>query len=155
MKLCCSAPFATRTITRPTRAAFPTAGETEQSLLVSNWSAPVPVSASTVWYAQIATLGNTTYMVHSGPGHVMSWRQLVGNIWTEPQAIPGRSTGQKVSLAPFNGFLYMVHADRTYTTKLWVSRFSPATGQWTPAFTIPHTSYVPPALAPTEARGSS
>ena len=33
--------------------------ETEPSLVVSNWSAPAQVSASTVWYAQVATLGGT------------------------------------------------------------------------------------------------
>jgi hypothetical protein len=77
---------------------------------------------------------------------VLSWRQLVGTTWTEPTQIPGQSTSQRVSLAAFNGFLYMVRTDLTYTTRLWVSRFSPATGQWSTSFQIPHTSYFPPAL---------
>ena len=122
-------------------------GEIEQSLLVSNWSAPQQVSASTVWYGQVATVGGTTYMVHSGPGNVLSWRQLVGSIWTEPQLIPNQKTGQRVSLAAFNGFLYMVRNDLSQTTKLHVSRFTPSTGQWSTSFQIPHTSPFPPALA--------
>lgn len=121
--------------------------QAEQSLLVSNWSAPTQVSASTVWYAQIATLAGTTYMVHSGPGNVMRWRQLVGSNWTEPVQIAGQSTGQRVSLAPFNGFLYMVRTDLNQNTRLWVSRFTPSTGQWSTSFQIPHTSFFPPALA--------
>ena len=124
----------------------PTA-QLEQSLQVSNWSAPQQVSASTVWYAQVATLGNTTYMVHSGPGNGLRWRQLVGSAWTEPVMIPNQTSGQRVSLAAFDGFLYMVRTDLAQNTKLWVSRFTPATGQWSTSFQIPHTSYYPPALA--------
>jgi hypothetical protein len=122
-------------------------GEIEQSLLVSNWSAPQQVSASTVWYAQVATLASTTYMVHSGPGNVLRWRQFAGSAWTEPTQIPDQTTGQRVSLAAFNGFLYMVRTDLSQNTKLHVSRFTPATGQWTTSFQIPHTSLFPPALA--------
>jgi hypothetical protein len=121
--------------------------ETEQSLVVSNWSATSQVSASTIWYAQVATLNGTTYMVHSGPGYGLRWRQLVGTSWTEPVMIPGQSASQRVSLAPFNGFLYMVRNDMNNSTRLWVSRFNPATAQWTTAFQIPHTSYLAPALA--------
>ena len=122
-------------------------GEIELGLLVSNWSAPQQVSASTIWYAQVARLGSTTYMVHSGPGNVLSWRQLAGTAWTEPTPIPGQTTGQRVSLAAFNGFLYMVRTDLSQNTKLWVSRFTPSTGQWSTSFQISHTSYFPPALA--------
>lgn len=121
--------------------------ETEQSLLVSNWSAASPVSASTVWYAQVATLAGTTYMVHSGPGNGLRWRQLAGTNWTEPVMISGQSATQRVSLAPFNGFLYMVRNDPSNSTRLWVSKFNPATAQWSASFQIPHTSYLAPALA--------
>ena len=41
----------------------------------------------------------------------------------------------------------MVRTDLTQPTRLWVSRFSPATGQWSTTFQIPHTSIQPPALA--------
>jgi hypothetical protein len=120
--------------------------ETEQSLLVSNWTAPALVSTTTIWYPQVATLSGTTYMVHSGPGNQLSWRQLVGTIWTEPQAV-GQTTTQRVSLAAFNGFLYMVRSDASQGTKLWVSKFSPSTG-WSSSFQIAHTSFAgPPALA--------
>jgi hypothetical protein len=136
----CVAPLDDEPVDEPT-------SQTEQSLLASNWSAPAQVSANTVWFAQVATLGGKTYMVHEGPGYVMSWRQLVGNVWTEPTLIPGQTTGQRVSLAPFNGFLYMVRTDLNQATKLWVSRFTPATGQWSTSFQIPHTSFQPPALA--------
>jgi hypothetical protein len=123
--------------------------ETEQSLVASNWSASTQVSASTVWYAQVGTLGATTYMVHSGPGYQLRWRQLAGSVWTEPVMIPGQfSGGYKVSLAAFNGFLYMVRTDQSQSTRLWVSRFNPGTGQWSTSFQIPHTSHGgPPALA--------
>lgn len=123
--------------------------ETEQSLVVSNWSPSTQVSASTIWYAQLGTLNGTTYMVHTGPGYGLRWRQLVGAVWTEPVMIPGQFSTQRVSLAAFNGFLYMVYVPGTSSngTSLAVSRFNPATAQWSPHFQISHTSFGPPALA--------
>src|ERR1043165_3852164 len=42
--------------------------ETESSLLVSNWSSPANISATTIWYGQVATISGRTFMVHSGSG---------------------------------------------------------------------------------------
>lgn len=61
--------------------------------------------------------------------------------------VPGHETTLKVSLAAFNGYLYMVHADSVDSKRLWMSRFSPSTNQWSGAFLLSHQSYPgPPAL---------
>jgi hypothetical protein len=159
MKLCCSAASlaASRALTLCLALASCVApvdeepveatGEAEQSLVASNWSAPTPVSASPTWRPQIATLAGTTYMVHDGPGNGLRWRQLVGSNWTEPVMIRGQSSTQRVSLAAFNGFLYMVHSNVNNGHILWVSRFNPVTEEWSGAFQIPHISYQVPAIA--------
>lgn len=125
-----------------------TLDETEHELSAFNWSAPGAVSSSTVWFAQVATHAGTTYMVHAGPGYKLYWRQLVGSTWTTPVEIPGRFSQSKVSLASFNGYLYMVHTDYTVQSRLWLSRFSPSTGTWSTSVQLSHTSaYGPPAIA--------
>ncbi len=126
----------------------PAVDEAEHELSLFNWSGATSVSSSTVWYAQVASHANTTYMVHSGPGNKLWWRQLVGSSWTAPVEIPGRFTQYRVSLASFNGYLYMVHTDYSVNTRLWLTRFSPSTGTWSASVQLSHTSaYGPPALA--------
>ena len=120
--------------------------ETEQGLSMSAWSGATQVSSG-VWYAQVATVGNTTYMVHSGTGNQLSLRTMVGSSWTVPVAISGQTSSKRVSLAAFNGYLYMIRTDVSVTTKLWLSRYSPATGQWTTSYQLSQPSaYGPPAM---------
>lgn len=126
--------------------------ETESDLLVSSWSAPSTFSSDAT-NGQIATISGRTIMVHTGPGTQLRWRERTASGgWTSPVTISGQSTSAKVSLAPFNGFLYMIRTAPS-STQLHVSRFNPSTSQWTASFQIPHTSFGgPPALAAMHSR---
>ena len=57
-------------------------------------------------------------------------------------------SADKVSLAAFNGFLYMVHSGNATPSQVWISRFDPATEQWSANYQLPYTSLSgPPAIA--------
>jgi hypothetical protein len=128
----------------------PATSETTQALSVFNWTGSQLVQNG-MWRSQLVTLGSRIFAVHAGVGHdyTLSWRERFGaNVWGPATVIPGQETSMQVSLAAFNGYIYMIRADRSQTTKLWLSRFDPATNTWSTSYQLPHTSYGgPPAMA--------
>ncbi|MEZ4372264.1 MAG: hypothetical protein R3B07_15670 [Polyangiaceae bacterium] len=99
----------------------------------------------------LATVNGTTYMVHSGGCYYcreLWWTKRRANgTWDNDIEIPNQLSGKKVSLAAFNGYIYMVHSGEYFGSQdLWFSRFTPATGQWTPNYKLPYTSFETPAL---------
>lgn len=128
-------------------AEEPATSETTQALSVFNWTSPFQI-ATGMWYSQVGTIASRVIMVSSGSGNTLRWRERVGvNSWTAPQMISGQTSGQQVSLAPFNGYLYMVRSELGDTSRQWISRFDPASSSWSPSSLLPYTSLGPPALA--------
>lgn len=127
----------------------PELGETTQQLSVANWTGANNVSASPVWRSQVAAIGNRVIMVHTDSTRQLYWRERLGvNTWSGANPMGLQSYGQRVSLAPFNGFLYMIYTDANDSFKLWVARFNPATNSWGVPFQISHRSFAgPPAMA--------
>jgi hypothetical protein len=125
----------------------PATSETAQALSPFNWTSSSVVDNG-VWWPQLVTFGSRVFMVHSSPGYVMKWRERFGtNVWGPATAIPGQDTTYRVSLASFNGFVYMLRTDRATPTRLWLSRFDPATNAWSAAYQLAFTSYGgPPAM---------
>jgi hypothetical protein len=131
--------------------------EVSSDLLVSSWSAPLH-TGSAYRSGQIATLNGTTYMVSSGycgawscggsgEADELYWSKFTATGRTSGVRIPNQKSAHKVSLAPFNGFLYMVHTGVSDTSQTWLSRFDPVTEQWTTNFQVPYTSFAgPPAI---------
>jgi hypothetical protein len=108
--------------------------ETESELSTSDWYYTTPMGIGP-FGAQIATLNGTTYMVHTGDLYSndknMYWRKRIGFYqWSAPVLIPGQKTSDDVSLAAFNGYLYMVHIGETDNRAVWFSRFDPVTETW-------------------------
>jgi hypothetical protein len=139
-------------------------GEATQELSVSSWSAPARVGADlqeAYRSGQVATLNGVAYMVHSGrcgswscggsgPSKELWWTQRTATTgWTNDIKIPNQLSAHKVSLAAFNGYLYMVHTGSDDgSTSLWISRFSPSTQQWSTNYQIAYSSLGgPPAIA--------
>ncbi|MEZ4362078.1 MAG: hypothetical protein R3B48_17960 [Kofleriaceae bacterium] len=132
----------------------------DQSLSVSSWSAP---QATTQSYrsAQVAMLGGVVYKVESGRCGVWTcgdsgeadelwWsKQNTDGTWTPKQRISGQYSGYRVSLAPFNGYLYMVHSGYgSGAANVWLTRFNPATQTWSTNLQLSYRSKGgPPAIA--------
>lgn len=122
--------------------------EASQALSVFNWTGSAQLPGQSGW-TQLVTFNNRIFMAHSGSDGAIRWRERLGtNSWSAPVDVPGQRTSTGVSLAAFNGFIYMIRGDRDDITRLWLSRFDPASGAWSAAFLLPYTSYAgPPAMA--------
>ena len=127
-------------------------GQTSTSLQVSNWS-PTWSPGNAYLGGQIATLNGTTYMVRSGGfgssnSRDLYWSKLTSAGWTPGVPIPNQRSAYKVSLAAFNGFLYMVHSGDSDVEAVWISKFDPDTETWSPNYMLSYRSYAgPPAIA--------
>lgn len=125
--------FASACIDNVDAAEDETLSETESALSTSDWGISA-LQANTLAGAQVATVNGTTYMVYGDPYNKdMYWKKRIGwQQWSPGVLIPGQKTSDQVSLAAFNGFLYMVHVGETDTSAVWFSRFDPVTETWTP-----------------------
>jgi len=128
--------------------------ETMSNLSATSWTGMYPVD--TIGHPpHMASLNGTTYYVFTGDGGALPgvsndlyWRKRTGNTWSDPQAIPGQQTMDRVNLAAFNGYIYMVHDGDSDGAAVWFSRFDPATEQWSTNIKLPFTTFGgPPALA--------
>jgi hypothetical protein len=120
-----------------------------------DWSAPSDTGQAAATGGVVAKLNGTTYMVHSGAfvGDVsLWWSKLVGATWTAPIRIPDQTSASRVSIAAFNGRLYMIRNSTTTANSVHLSRFDPATEQWSPGSRLPYTSSSAPALAAFQGR---
>jgi len=135
-------------------------GEAESELSVSQWSTPT-ATANAYRSGQIATLNGSTFMVSSGECGAWScgdsdeandlyWSRFTSFApvaRTSGIRIPNQGSARKSSVAAFNGFLYMVHAGVSDESQTWITRFDPATEQWSPNFQVPYIRFVgPPAI---------
>ena len=122
-------------------------GEIAQSLSALNWSGTSIIDID-MSHAQVAALGNRVFVVN-WTNWQLFWRERAGgtNWWSAEAVIPGvQSSYVKPSMAAFNGYLYMMYANRT-DSRLTVTRFNPATNTWSASFSTPYTSYGgPPAM---------
>jgi hypothetical protein len=126
----------------------PVLEETESALLPSSWSL-ISYLGDTKTPPQVATLNNVTYMVTAGDSKRLYWRKrLPDGTWSTATKIEGPSTNDRVSLAPFNGYLYMMGVyDWAYPT-VWFSRFDPSTETWSQHGNLTYSSFQgPPAIA--------
>jgi hypothetical protein len=102
-------------------------GETSSALQMSSWA---PGSDNEAYLGgQLASLHGTTYMVRSdrcgawscsGDAKSLFWLKLTPTGWSDPTPI-GQRTSHKVSLAAFNGFLYLVRTGETDESTVWIS----------------------------------
>lgn len=132
----------------------PEESQVEAELSTADWGLNVG-QAGTSYGAQVATVNGTTYMVHSDiRTKAMYWKKRTGpRQWTLGQLIPGQKTSDQVSLAAFNGYLYMLHVGETDTSAVWWSRFDPITETWTENKKLPLATDVgAPAIAAFDGR---
>lgn len=125
-------------------------GTAADPLSAFDWSAPAATGRGSNLGATVATVGDTVYMVHAGAcatcadRNELYWSRLASNnTWTASKKIPNRSTSEKVSLAAFNGFLYMIHVTPSADSRrldVWMSRFDPAPETWTPPSMLSYKS---------------
>jgi hypothetical protein len=125
---------------------------------VSSWSGYTQAPQDTWQATQVATLNGITYGVTAGncgswdcwpEGDTtqLRWTQLTSSGWTNTTDIPNQSTNSKVSLAAFNGYLYMVHTGGSDSSATWISKFNPATQSWSANYQVSYPSFAgPPAL---------
>lgn len=138
------APFS---VDDPASAGEPATSETTQGLSVFSWGSPLTFSGSGLG-AQAVTYGTRTIVVAHDVNGNLSWRERLGaGSWTAAQAIAGPRTSYRVSLAAFNGYLYMLRSDGS-TERLLLSRFDLGSSTWSAPVMIPLTSHPgPPAMA--------
>lgn len=135
----------------------PLTSETQSNLLVSAWGNQA-AAGSTYENAAVATIngktiqvavGDNTGVVYDGDHTSLYWRKMVGNnVWTDWVRIAGQAANSKVSLAAFNGYIYMVHTGESDSSATWYSKFDPTTETWSNNAQIPaYPSYNgPPAI---------
>lgn len=129
----------------------PAVSAASNPLLVSSWSGTALLPQGTFYGIQVATLNGVTYAVGAGHATIdhntLYWYKLTPKGWSDNGPVPGQTSRAKVSLAAFNGYLYMVHNAGDGSSTTWLSRFDPATQQWTDNYQIPYTSFAgPPAI---------
>jgi hypothetical protein len=88
-------------------------------------------------------------MVVPGVSHDLYWHRCDSTgACTTPHRIPDQESMDRVNLAAFNGYIYMVHQGDSDSTAVWFSRLDPSTGQWTPNVKLSFTTFGgSPALA--------
>jgi len=134
--------------------------EAASELAVSSWANVSGTSLDESYRgAAVASIGGVTYAVRSGrcgawscwsdgEANELYWQKLTTTGWSAGKRISSQSANSKVSLAAFNGYLYMVHTGSEDSAATWLSRFDPATEQWTANYQLPYATFDgPPALA--------
>ena len=94
-------------------------------------------------------------MVHSGTRHhgydtdtsELWWTKLTSMGWANDIRVPNQNSKRRVSLAAFNGSLYMFHSGNATVNEVWMSRFNPSTEQWSANTRLAFTSDAAPAIA--------
>ncbi|HEY0192438.1 MAG TPA: hypothetical protein VGC42_15065 [Kofleriaceae bacterium] len=136
------------------------------SALTSPWSARNTSGPATWQGPQVGSINGQTFGVFAGsctgggcfPDQYdrtqLRWGQFVSGAW-QPNSftaypISNETTHDKVSLAAFNGYLYMAHVggDDNNVNTTWISRFDPVSRTWNADRQITYPSFNgPPALA--------
>ncbi len=129
--------------------------EATGELSSSGWTSPSYVDDDYSYPPAMAMLDGVEYYVYAqGTSfwgtytHALSWHQCDGITCTDSRSIPGQKSLDRVNLAAFNGYIYMVHQGDTDDTAVWFSRLDTTTGQWTTNVKLPFTTVGgAPALA--------
>ncbi|HEY4179053.1 MAG TPA: hypothetical protein VGM90_19540, partial [Kofleriaceae bacterium] len=114
----------------------PATSEDTSALSTQLWSNPADVGnpdQRAFYGAAVATLGNVTYMVHSGATsqYDLWWTKLTSSGWTTNIQIPNQKSNARVTLAAYNNELYMFHGGSDdSSTDVWMSKLDPATQTW-------------------------
>ena len=124
--------------------------EAASELSVSSWSAPVHV-ADAQRGASVASVNGTTVMVRTeccfngGRAADLAWHKRTSTgSWTSTVVIPGQQSDSAVSLAGFNGSIYMV---RRLSNSIYLSHFNLATSTWSTSSLLPYQSSTMPTIA--------
>jgi hypothetical protein len=122
---------------------------TSSELSLASWQ-PASRIEGAYYGGQMATVGGTTYLVHSATvysGDELFWQKQTATGWSSNVLIRDQRSTRRVSVAAFNGMLYMVHAGLADDTAVWISHLDPSTDTWSPPHLLPYTTFAgPPAL---------
>lgn len=133
-------------------------GEATSALSLGGWN-PINQTYMDTWHgAQVASLNGVTYVVSVGScgsfdcypfaddTTQLRWWKIVNGAVIWGGDVPNQSANSKVSLAAFNGYLYMLHTGSENSSATYLSRFNPANETWTQR-SIGFTSFGgPPAI---------
>jgi hypothetical protein len=114
----------------------PAESEDTSGLSTQYWTNPAVVgsdSQQAFYGGAVGTLNNVTYMVHSGATsqYNLWWTKLTSSGWVPDTQIPYQLSNARVTLAAYNGFLYMLHGGSDdSSTDVWLSKFNPSTQTW-------------------------
>ena len=131
-------------------------GETTSDLSSSSWTSVADLGGGLSYPPAIAMLNGVEYHVFAyddsplpGPlSHELYWDSCDATTCSGTHRIPGQLSMDRVSLAAFNGRIYMVHQGDTDSKQVWFTSLNPATGQWTTNVELPFTTLGgSPALA--------
>ncbi|HEY0189635.1 MAG TPA: hypothetical protein VGC42_00840 [Kofleriaceae bacterium] len=135
----------------------PLTSEAASSLSAAAWGNEAQ-AGETYYNAAVASIngktiqvavGDNTGLVYDGNHTNLYWRKMTTNAsWTTWSRITGQEASSKVSLAAFNGYIYMVHTGGDDSSATWYSRFDPNSETWSQNSQIPaYPSYNgPPAI---------
>lgn len=136
----------------------PETGQATSALSLGGWNAAHETYRDTWHGAQVASLNGVTYVVSVGNcgsfdcypfAHdttQLRWWKIVNGVEMDGGDIGNQSANSKVSLAAFNGYLYMLHTGSDNSSATYLSRFNPTTETWTQR-SIGFTSFGgPPAI---------
>lgn len=130
----------------------------QEELSVFDWSSPTTVGpdrqgahlGGAVVTVDLPT-GARTIMVHSGACddcRELWWTERINGAWTEDRRVPNQTASERVSLAAYNGKIYMIHTGyHPGSTEVWMSRFDPAHDTWSGNVRLDVSSVETPALA--------
>jgi hypothetical protein len=133
--------------------------ETTSALTSASWTGSSYVRDELSYPPAMAMLNGVEYYVYAwDPGgnpnpwadltHDLYWHQCTATGCTSPKRISDQQSMSRVSLAAFNGYIYMVHQGDSDEQAVWFSRLDPGTGQWTPNVKLPFATLGgTPALA--------
>jgi len=138
----------------------PTLGETTSNLSAANWGAEYRAPFVNQGPAlgsppAMAMLNGTQFWVYTYEPdaaitaiHDLYWQRCDATACTPTTRIPNQESLGPVSLAAYNGFIYMVHQGDSDETAVWFSRLDPSTNTWTPNVKLGFATHGgPPALA--------
>jgi hypothetical protein len=124
-------------------AAQPATSEATSAITFGGWNQVIQTFTDTWRGAQVASLNGVTYVVTVGNcgstdcypfAHdttQLRWWKIVNGVAMGGGDVSNQSANSKVSLAAFNGSLYMLHTGSDNSSATYLSRFNPSNETWT------------------------
>lgn len=115
-------------------------GEGSEELSLASWTATTNTHVTLSYAPATALLDGVEYQVFADDSgnalpsltHDLYWRQCDATTCTSTKRIPGQQSLGRVSLAAYNGYIYMIHVGDSDDTAVWFSRLDVTTGTWIP-----------------------